>query len=482
MKLTPSRRTIAATIRGSVPDGKLAKAHIVQADSVYSQKGGFTQFNRETGDVEQIGVPTGDSAYAMSVRGHETRHAAYDGKYATKPAKKMLAHEMLASNFVDDVRDETRVLPSYTDIGGGLPALRQYCRDHLATAYRDIANMVRYNRNLKAGLHKDCAESRNMRTGVAARVLAMLNHYEYGDPHAAHKGKHLLRDVLGGPLLAAISRVVSWGKHESYRERAISLLTSLMENPEAQPHGMLRDGNQDVDGELFLAAGDASEGNMRIVDLRPKNTATTREKSVSIRHAPSGAIVNVNRFVAALVSGDGNGLFSRRVKRKPGGTVVIDASGSMGANAENLKALCKLIPTATIAYYSGGDGRGCGVLAVYAAKGKRYSGELPGDTMLGGNAVDLLALQWLLRHPKPWVLVSDLGFCGGVIGSEAVALALVDRLETRGDLTVHRSLEAAFEVYGAKLPGPMTPAEGARKKGVNMSETVSRRDIRGERK
>jgi hypothetical protein len=474
MKKTPSKRTIAASVRGSVPGGKLARARIVQADSTHYQTGGFTAFNRESGEVEKIGVPSKDTAYARSVRGHETRHAAYDGKYATRKEKPKREHEMLASQFVDDVRNETHDLPY--DVQP--ETMTKYCRDHIATAFRDVANMLRHKRNVETGKSVDSVTARNMAIGVSARIMSMLNQYGIntcdGTYEAAVKGRSLLRGILGAPLLAAVKRIVDIAQNERYRERAISALTALFESADPDDGGeIFIDGEPDPEGELNLTPGSAAEGNMRIVDLRPKTTATVREKRVSIRYAPSGAIINAARFVSAIVSGDGNGLFARRVKRKPGGTVVIDASGSMGATAENLAALCKLVPTSTIAYYSGGDSHGEGVLAIYARKGKRYNGELPCETLLGGNAVDLLAVQWLLRHPRPWTLISDLGFCGGSLGSEAIALAIVDRLERRGMLTVHRSLEAAFEHYGDQMKGNETPAERMRREGIDPAAIVT---------
>ena len=189
---------------------------------------------------------------------------------------------------------------------------------------------------------------------------------------------------------------------------------------------------------------------MEIFDLRPKSVFTSKEKTISRRYAPNGVIINATRYVAAIVSGDSNGLFARRVRQKPGGTVLIDASGSMGASRENLRKLCELIPTATVAYYSGTDRNGKGILTIYAYKGKRYAGELPARTLQGGNSVDLPATKWLLQQGKPWSFVTDRGFCGGVLGSETVAHAIVEREEKRGELKVYPSLDAAFEAFGGK--------------------------------
>ena len=206
------------------------------------------------------------------------------------------------------------------------------------------------------------------------------------------------------------------------------------------------------ENEIFdtPTSGTGLEGKMTIVDLRPKTVPCDKEKSITRKHAPNGVIINPNRFVAAMTTGNANGLFARRVRQKAGGCVVIDASGSMHATKKNLSALCALVPTATVAYYSGGMKQGTGQLTRYTNNGKRYNGELPQTSLKGGNNVDLAAVQWLMKHPKPWTFVSDMAFCGGVAGSEVVAHALVERAVKRGDMKVHRSLDAAYEAFGGK--------------------------------
>jgi hypothetical protein len=215
---------------------------------------------------------------------------------------------------------------------------------------------------------------------------------------------------------------------------------------------------------------------MTIVDLRPKTVPCDKEKSITRKHAPNGVIINPTRFLSAVVSGDANGLFQRRVRQKAGGCVVIDASGSMGATRQNLSALCALVPTATVAYYSGGHSQGKGDLCVYANKGKRFAGELPAEHLKGGNAVDLPAVKWLMQHGKPWTLISDLEFCGGIAGSEIVAHALVERAVKRGDLTVYRSLDAAYEAFGGK--GNLADAEHRMSNAAYREEHRKRREER----
>jgi len=250
--------------------------------------------------------------------------------------------------------------------------------------------------------------------------------------------------------------VIDMAHKKRGRNRAIGMLEALMEKEltpeeEEREEEELKRTEPDLEGILLpVTEGDALNGEMRITQLLPRNVPCSKEKSVSIIHAPDGVIINPTRYVHAICSGNASGLFSRHVKQKSGGVILIDASGSMHANAHNLTALCELCPTATVAYYSGYGTRGRGELVVYALAGKRFAKELPQKTIHGGNAVDLAAIRWMMRLPKPWTLISDLGFCGGVLGAEQVAHAIVEREVKLGHLTVHRSLDAAYEAFGGK--------------------------------
>lgn len=447
-KPPPDKKTVQAAIRGSVPDGKLARARVVLTDAPGKIAGGYTEYDqKDRKRVVKIAAPASMTYFDVAVRGHETRHATHH----TAPRKKPLTpNHAIAGQIIDDVNVECKPLPNAT-----LGNLKRYRRAHLCAAMSDLKNMLNDRRRVTAGKVRDSVELRNAGLLCATRVAAMLGAYGRDERGTVvepvfGRGIRKLRDTIGGRNLAAIRQIITWGKSARYRNKAISMLAALLETaptpdypemdaPEGEPSDILAP----------VTHGDALEGKMDILDLRPKTIYCAKEKSISVRPAPNGVIVNARRFVNAMASGDAQGLFSRRLRQTPGGTVVIDASGSMGATARNLGALCKLVPTATVAYYSGNE-HGKGVLAVYAEGGKRYSGQLPDDTLRGGNAVDLAAVRWLMAHPKPWTLVSDLEFCGGVIGSETIAFALVERAEQRGDLTVYRSLDAAYEAFGGK--------------------------------
>lgn len=453
-KAKPNRRTVAATIRGSVPDGKLKRAQILLSSAKYGEQqiAGFTEYGDDRKTVVKLGAPSSDDAAGITIRGHEGRHATRHKRTRPKP---MTANEAAASQIVDDVNIETTPLP---DVNG--EALRMYRRAHLATAMRDLRSMLRDKRKVERGEIPDSVEVRNNRLLNSTRTKAILEHYGKGlgisyrgrTGQQARKALVTLKQTLGAETSRALHTVIEMAKKPRSRARAISMLALLLET--APSESEYEDAERKIDSSEGILGppklGDAFEGRMTVKELRPRTVHTAKERKVSVKYAPDGVHINPTRYVPAIVSGDANGMFSRRIRRKPGGTVVIDASGSMGVSNENLSALLKLIPTATVGYYSGHDGRGTGVLSIYAMNGLRFSGELPDDTLLGGNAVDLPAVRWLLRQPKPWHLVSDLGFVGGNLGSEIVAHALVQRARDRGELTVHNSLDAAFEAFGGK--------------------------------
>ena len=471
----PNKRTVRDSIRASVPQGKLKKAKIILAEKAQiagSRIGGFTEYDRASGGtVIKIGAPAEDDAKGITVRGHETRHATRHGNRRKKP---MTENEAIASQIVDDVNIECNPLPMSEHLIG-------YKRAHLAVAMDGARTMTRNRRAVKNGKVADSVELRNGNLLNAVRTTAMLHSYGQGGKESAarERGYLAVRKAIGDKSFSAIATVIKLAKASRTRARAISVLVSLMENPETPETETEREPETD-DGDILtpVTHGDAIEGKMDIEDLRPKTIACDKEKSICRKHAPNGVIINPTRFLAAVINGDANGLFQRRVREKAGGCVVIDASGSMGASRENLSALCALVPTATVAYYSGHD-HGKGILTRYAVDGKRYAGELPQRGLRGGNAVDLAAVKWLMKHPKPWVLVSDLEFCGGVLGSEIVAHAIVERAVQRGELTVYRSLDAAYEAFGGK--GALGDAARATYRKEKSAAIAERAKVRAKR-
>jgi hypothetical protein len=123
-------------------------------------------------------------------------------------------------------------------------------------------------------------------------------------------------------------------------------------------------------------------------------------------------------------------LFIRRTPREPGGTILIDASGSMGP-MENIEQWLNRAPFGQIAYYAG-DGSREGWLWVYAKDGRKAA-EAP-EPERRGNTVDGPALTWLMQQPAPRIIVTDRGFCDA---TDSVAqIARLAQLEGAGEVVV----------------------------------------------
>ncbi len=121
-------------------------------------------------------------------------------------------------------------------------------------------------------------------------------------------------------------------------------------------------------------------------------------------------------------------VFGRRGK-VPGGTVVIDASGSMSLSVKQITAMVECAPGCTVACYSG-TGKG-GVLRVLAAGGKRVAEKYCAAPNGYGNIVDFPALHWAYKqaHPRIWVsdaVVTGINDAPGT-GNRAMCAAAVKR-------------------------------------------------------
>lgn len=106
----------------------------------------------------------------------------------------------------------------------------------------------------------------------------------------------------------------------------------------------------------------------------------------------------LNRMLA-----DGH-VFARK-RRKEGGTVLIDTSGSMSWTKDQLLEIVDEVPAATIALY-GGDGGDSNRLRIVAKNRRRCEDDyiVP---VGGGNEVDGPALDWLAKQKEPRIWVSD---------------------------------------------------------------------------
>lgn len=201
----------------------------------------------------------------------------------------------------------------------------------------------------------------------------------------------------------------------------------------------LEEGRKDSeDGSITVITGDDGKGlkneyeskgkaipypKLFVHTLSPNASRKVQGKGRnSFKSASQGIKIRTNRLALNSLSPSGSRLFETK---HLGGTILIDASGSMNVSDKVLYEIAEKIPAGKVAYYSGvTDGWGerrrndidalwMGDLVVYAQNGrirKDHGEKLP--KRHGGNLVDYAAILWLLKQPGPRYLMCDLGFTG----------------------------------------------------------------------
>jgi|SRR5215475_1947504 len=164
--------------------------------------------------------------------------------------------------------------------------------------------------------------------------------------------------------------------------------------------------------------------NMDVIEL--PHTVTIQDAVVGYRKATSGARLHRPSLRKPVLP---QRLFIRRSRQEPQGTILVDASGSMG-DWSQVKRWCEKAPFGTIAYYAGNGRKGW--LYVYARNGKRAAKIVkPGG---GGNTVDGPAITWLMSQAKPRLMITDRGFCD--VADSQLQVMRLENLERMGEIKV----------------------------------------------
>jgi hypothetical protein len=424
---------------------------VEDASSLPGSLGGFAEIQR--GKVSRIVVPSGKTAYERTVRLHELIHAQRQPKPSRAEAKRMTsaAYQAVADALVHTV-----------DWPSALP--RQANRDALATALTDL----RHCKDLvRAAAMGDCG-SWNRLVCSCLRSLAILRTANHASTNrganfcdARGRAYDLLDKMTGGVnLRRALRSVLDTVAqcHPSTARRRRGRLPSLAKRrakyqaeAEKQLETLFRypppaEGEPSLPDKLpggRLPGGRTRADTLFTIVELPR-TVETDPHNRGERAASAGARIIPSRLARSVANNSTRGLFRRRV-RLQGGSVLIDASGSMYPSQEVLIRLCLAAPAATVAYYDGDGTRG--TLHIYALDGTRYDGEtIP--LVGGGNDVDLPALQWLLRQAaEPRFFVTDEEFCGGRAGEAQSAHCLLDGAKMTGAVKVIPSLEEAIALF-----------------------------------
>tara|TARA_R100000742_G_C4278208_1_gene100769 strand:- start:1925 stop:3391 length:1467 start_codon:yes stop_codon:yes gene_type:complete len=132
-----------------------------------------------------------------------------------------------------------------------------------------------------------------------------------------------------------------------------------------------------------------------------------------------------------------------------GGTILIDASGSMHFDGDDILEILKILPAATIAMYNGGHLQGD--LWIIARNGMRVPEEKLDIWSGRGNVVDGPALDWLASMPARRIWVSDMYVFGAGNNSNGFNLLKECYDKVRKHQIINLKDIEEVKTYGLKL-------------------------------
>lgn len=146
-------------------------------------------------------------------------------------------------------------------------------------------------------------------------------------------------------------------------------------------------------------------GTMVVKEIPRPRRLPNKVMGKKVRVSEEGLLRNPQRLAACDAR-----VFARTRRKKGGGTLLCDNSGSMSLSTVQLEAIIKSLPAAVVAHYSGNGDHG--ELRIVAKQGKMC--EEDGLRAFGGyNVVDVPALEWLAKQKEPRIWMSD-GWVTGI--------------------------------------------------------------------
>lgn len=387
-----------------VPRSRGAPVHFEDMDD-----GGYTQFNGQ--EVTEI-----HTSHKPFVRIHELMHARHTDHKRHRRVYKSVPESV--ANMLEDIRLHAKHWP--------------WRAGQTPKSVKDAT--IAYMREDREQAQQRLAEHPEDRGGPAdfltrlraATVLGVL----IGDTEAAI-------DRIGfapgqDDFALSIYRSLRAGNELSASKLVASAFFPEYGKPPPKPPEFMRFAgggagsgfDPDPDGGDVAAINGYSQPEMDIIEL--PHTEHVEGASVGERRATMGSRMYRPALRRPLLP---QRLFVRRTPQEPGGTILIDASGSMG-DMDNIKKWLERAPFGTIAYYAGDGEKGW--LWVYARDGKRAAEIEEPDSR--GNTVDGPALTWLMNQPGPRTFVTDRGFCD--CNDSQAQVARLAMLEGAGEVKV----------------------------------------------
>ena len=289
---------------------------------------------------------------------------------------------------------------------------------HVHWALRTIAS---YGTNARKPLLALIVEDPTLPLGFDRRLPPPLSHRVRDIVLCTHRKVERARVRDGGPVGTPESarRIARWLRGELLKlglpepKNTTTTLCCLGAGP--RPLGTAGRGRRGLHAHLLLGGkgGGPGPGRMRVSQPPLPHACATASRGVSRgrRCATEGTLMrDISRFAYDQK------VFAAPTRRRRGGaSVLIDTSGSMRLDSDDLDTIIAGAPNATlVAIYSGGKKEG--ELRVVVRDGRRIGVE--GLEPYGlANVVDVPALEWLAKQPGPRIWISDGRVTG--LGDEA---------------------------------------------------------------
>ena len=352
--------------------------------------------NEGTGSCDTVkrilGVPSDESQGSRFVRNHELGHAKITPRVAAFKQCRKFGVSMDAMQVCEDLRVHRFLGLTGIEMGGVI---------NDDEAEQMVRKMAGNDRLLAALLVA------SMHTDDYARFLGAMWLHLDEDRHQNLKRMTAMVDARMAQG-RGLDRLIGFRNGTAPAARLFDAL--FPEDGEASPSLPLR--NLCMTGK----ARQAKWGEMRIETLHTSQSRPVPAAARRITFSDHGAVLGA----AHRLHMDGR-VFTRR-RRHRGGTVLIDASGSMRFSPSDLERVITAAPLATVGIY-GGRGRS-GTLTIVASKGRMAASALiKAASCQHGNVVDGPALRWLARQPEPRIWISD-GHVTGIADQPSSDLAV----------------------------------------------------------
>jgi hypothetical protein len=386
-------------------------------------------------------VPDDEDGYARAIRVHEAAHMVYSKKLDGS----------CIENILEDIKVQLLLNPQ------GLAR-----RDEVVAALIELRNVAQTD---PEALRLD-PECWNSAVNMVARALAILKADSANYPRLLKqveqqfwhgKGKHInkqLQDIIHDMLLH--DRDAARKKLQKLLQIVDSTEKGGFQYGMAKPARGKPEKGDDIDieptskkpthylpllGEPWYTPFDKVRGRRTVMHVHHLAMEEGRPQKKSDRYevtAMTGMKIRKRKLAMALTPCPPR-LFNK-VRRRPGGTVLIDASSSMDLEKHHLIEAADALPGGTVAYYYGMNHDSyTGHLFIFAEKGRMCVASQLVQTD-GENVVDFPALKWLLDQPAPRWFMTDRGFCSGSYSESRMALTLLGAAENSGRVKVVKQL------------------------------------------